>query len=412
MGYRGRLTVAKAKSLTTPGMYRADPTLYLRVAPSGAKSWIQRLTIDGRRHDLGLGGFPLISIAEAREQAFENRRKVRAGSNPLAEKRRATVPTFAEAAEKRIVAERPNWRGPKSERDWRACFNNYVFPQFGAIPVDQVEREDVLRALTPIWTTMPETARRIRGRIRKVFEWAQAHRYIRDNPAGEAINGALPTIRASQQHFRALPVAELPKALKTVRDREHHPAHPEHGGDAAVPRRLGQDALLCVHEHHREVGAGGAGRHVARVLLVAGNVRDEERPPGGLEAPVGDVDGDALLAFGLQAVHEERQVGIAPLGAVAARGPLDRRELVLEDRSALVEQPADQRALPVVHAAADHEVERRRHQKYPSRFFASMDASPSWSISRPRRSERSAASVSASTASTVSASLSTAAVSG
>ena len=218
MGYRGRLTVAKAKSLTTPGMYRADPTLYLRVAPSGAKSWIQRLTIDGRRHDLGLGGFPLISIAEAREQAFENRRKVRAGSNPLAEKRRATVPTFAEAAEKRIVAERPNWRGPKSERDWRACFNNYVFPQFGAIPVDQVEREDVLRALTPIWTTMPETARRIRGRIRKVFEWAQAHRYIRDNPAGEAINGALPTIRASQQHFRALPVAELPKALKMVRE--------------------------------------------------------------------------------------------------------------------------------------------------------------------------------------------------
>lgn len=218
MGYTGRLTVAKANSLTAPGMYRADPTLYLRIAPSGAKSWIQRLTIDGRRHDLGLGGFPLVSLVEAREQAFDNRRKVRMGGNPLAEKRRATVPTFAEAAEKRIVAERPNWRGPKSERDWRACFNNYVFPEFGAMPVDQVEREDVLRALTPIWTTMPETARRIRGRIRKVFEWAQAHRYIRDNPAGEAISGALPTIRAGQQHFRALPVAELPKALKTVRE--------------------------------------------------------------------------------------------------------------------------------------------------------------------------------------------------
>ena len=213
-----RLTVAKAKSLTTPGMYRADPTLYLRIAPSGAKSWIQRLTIDGRRHDLGLGGFPLVSLVEAREQAFDNRRKVRTGGNPLAEKRQAKTPTFAQAAEQRIVAERPNWRGPKSEKDWRASFENHVFPVFGALPVDQVEREDVLRALTPIWTTMPETARRIRGRIRKVFEWAQAHRYIRDNPAGEAINGALPTIRAGQQHFRALPVAELPKALRTLRE--------------------------------------------------------------------------------------------------------------------------------------------------------------------------------------------------
>ena len=85
------LTVAKAKSLTAPGMYRADPTLYLRIAPSGAKHWIQRLTIDGRRHDLGLGGFPVVSLAEAREQAFDNRRKVRAGGNPLAEKRAAMV---------------------------------------------------------------------------------------------------------------------------------------------------------------------------------------------------------------------------------------------------------------------------------------------------------------------------------
>ena len=81
------------------------------------------------------------------------------------------------------------------------------------------------------------------------------------------------------------------------------------------------------------------------------------------EAPVGDVDGDSLLAFGLQAVEEEREIGVVALGAVAARGPFDRRELVLEHRSALVEQPADQGALAVVHAPADHEAERRRHQK-------------------------------------------------
>ena len=75
------LTVAKAKSLSEPGLYRADPTLYLRIAPAGSKSWVQRLTIDGRRHDLGPGGFPLVTLAEAREQAFENRRRVRAAGN-------------------------------------------------------------------------------------------------------------------------------------------------------------------------------------------------------------------------------------------------------------------------------------------------------------------------------------------
>ena len=90
----GTLTVAKAKSLFTPGLYRADPTLHLRIAPGGSKSWVQRLGLDRRRHDLGLGGFPLVTLAEARAKAYENRKLARAGGDPLAAKRRAKTPTF------------------------------------------------------------------------------------------------------------------------------------------------------------------------------------------------------------------------------------------------------------------------------------------------------------------------------
>ena len=213
-----KLTAAKAKSLTEPGMHRADPTLYLRIAPSGAKHWIQRLTIDGRRHDLGLGGFPLVSLAEAREQAFENRRKVRAGGNPLAEKRRPNVPTFREATARTCEALRPRWGDGKHAADWTSSMERYAFPILGDLRVDRIQREDVLRVLTPIWGRKLETARRVRQRVRSVLRWAHAHGYVRENMAGEALDGALPSLTARKSHFRALPYREVPRALETVRE--------------------------------------------------------------------------------------------------------------------------------------------------------------------------------------------------
>lgn len=212
------LTAAKAKSLSRPGMYRADATLYLRIAPGGTKHWIQRLTIDGRRHDLGLGGFPLVSLAEARAKAFDNRRAVQTGRNPLAEKRRAKTPTFAVAAARTCDALRPRWRNGKHETDWMATLENHAFPILGGMSVDRIRREDVLRALTPIWTAKPETARRVRQRIRAVLRWCWAHGYVRENVAGEGIDGALPAMPAVKEHFRALPYGEVSDALDAVQE--------------------------------------------------------------------------------------------------------------------------------------------------------------------------------------------------
>ena len=110
----GRLTDVKVRSLKEPGRYGDVPgsTLYLVVAPGGSKSWVQRLAVDGRRRDIGLGGWPLTSLREARERAFLNRKLARDGGDPLALKRRAGVPTFEQAAGRTFEANRGRWRSP------------------------------------------------------------------------------------------------------------------------------------------------------------------------------------------------------------------------------------------------------------------------------------------------------------
>ena len=105
----GRLTVAMVRALSQPGRYGDGETLFLNVAPRGSKSWIQRLTVNGKGRDLGLGGWPLVTLAEAREQAFENRRLARRGGDPVADKPQAKAPTFREAAQRTFEANRSRW---------------------------------------------------------------------------------------------------------------------------------------------------------------------------------------------------------------------------------------------------------------------------------------------------------------
>ena len=176
----------------------------------------QRARILGRRHHLGLGGFPLVTLAEARAQAFENRRLARSGGDPLAAKRRAKPPTFRQAASRTCDALRPRWRNRKHATDWLATLERHAFPVLGNLAVDRIRGKDVLRVLTPIWTRRPETARRVRQRIRAVLRWCWAHGYVADNVAGEGIDGALPAMPAVKAHFRALPYPEVRAALEQV----------------------------------------------------------------------------------------------------------------------------------------------------------------------------------------------------
>ena len=129
--------------------------------------------------------------------------------------------------------------------------------------------------------------------------------------------------------------------------------------DVAVPVRLRQQALARIHQHHRQVGGGCAGGHVARVLLVTRAVGDDELALVRVEVAVGHVDGDALLAFGGQTIQQQRVIDALPLGAVPAAVLLQRGQLIVEQPLAVVQQATDQRALAVVHAAAGDEAQQR-----------------------------------------------------
>ena len=194
--------------------------LYLLVKPGpggGGKSWVQRLVIQGARRDLGLGGADLVTLAEARQAAWDNRRIARAGDDPRANGTRVS-PTFEEAAEQVIAMHRTAWReGGGSEAQWRASLETHVHPLIGRRPMHLVDTADVMAVLMPVWTSKHETAKRLRHRISAVMRWAIAQGYRTDNPAGEALGAALPKVDRTPNHFRALPYDQVGEALNKIR---------------------------------------------------------------------------------------------------------------------------------------------------------------------------------------------------
>lgn len=212
----GRLTATGVKAITEPGRYGDGDGLYLNIAKGGSKSWVQRITIDGRRRDLGLGSCKTVSLAEARERAHKRRVAVAQGRDPVAEERRGDVPTFAEAARAVHEANVPRWRNDKHASGWIRSLEIHAMPTIGSMRVDRIQQIDVLHILKPIWSVKAETARRVRQRIRTVLRWCQAHGYIKDNAAGEVIDGALPAMPRKRTHFRSLHYLEVADALSVV----------------------------------------------------------------------------------------------------------------------------------------------------------------------------------------------------
>lgn len=213
-----RLSAQTVRSLKLPGLHGDGNGLYLKVDPSGAKRWIQRIVIDGKRRDLGIGPLSLVSLADAREKALENRKLARAGGDPLAAKKRSMeVLTFKAAAEKVHELSKPTWRNEKHGNQWINTLTTYVFPVFGSKRVDTVTSADVLAALSPIWTSHPETARRVKQRMGSVLKWAVANGWRTDNPA-DAIGNALPKHdRSKVKHREALPYDAVAAAIQKVR---------------------------------------------------------------------------------------------------------------------------------------------------------------------------------------------------
>ena len=203
------LSATRAKALKDPGRYSDGGGLHLYISKAGRKSWVQRITIDGRRRDIGLGGFPSVSLAHAREKAADNRAAIAEGRDPLSEKRSPAMPTFREAVRAVHEANKPRWRNGKHVASWMQTLERHAMPTLGNTPLGRIDGGAVLQVLTPIWATRPETARRVRQRMRTVFRWAMAHGFMDTNPAGEAIDGALPRMPKVKTHLRALPYQEV-----------------------------------------------------------------------------------------------------------------------------------------------------------------------------------------------------------
>lgn len=213
------LSAVRVNAVKAPGRYADGNGLYLLVEPSGAKRWILRTVVQGRRTDIGLGGLSLYSLKDARERAMALRRLAREGGDPVAERKSARERgiTFEDAARAVHAEHSKSWKNKKHAAQWISTLEEYVFPIFGKKPVGQVDTPDVLNALSPIWLTKPETARRVRQRIGTVLDWAKAagHR-DGDNPV-HGVGKGLPKQSDRATHHAALPYGEVADFIAKLR---------------------------------------------------------------------------------------------------------------------------------------------------------------------------------------------------
>lgn len=227
------LTALEVQRLATPGLHFVGGVagLGLQVLPSGGRSWVLRMTMGTRRRDMGLGGYPDVTLSDARTAAREARAKVREGVDPIEEARAAlsalkatqlAALTFVQASEKYLAAKSSEWSNSKHRAQWESTLKTYAYPKLGSLLVKDIELAQVLSVLEPIWTTKTETASRVRGRIESVLDWATVHGYRQGmNPARwkghlDAVLAA-PGKVARVEHHRALAASEMGEFMSRLR---------------------------------------------------------------------------------------------------------------------------------------------------------------------------------------------------
>ncbi|GGD93676.1 integrase [Aureimonas endophytica] len=216
-------TAIKSANLKA-GRHSDGGGLYLNVAPAGSKSWLFMWVRDGKRREMGMGAYPSISLAKARKLAAECREHVGAGRDPIAERKAqrlaATEPTFGECANMVISAKTTSWRNEKHAAQWKMTLEIYAKPLRG-IRVSEIGTDEVLKVVSPLWSSKPETASRLRGRIETVLNFAKARGWrTGENPAlwrGHLENILPARPRLSRGHHAALPYQRLPALMKEIR---------------------------------------------------------------------------------------------------------------------------------------------------------------------------------------------------
>lgn len=230
------LSALEVNRLTAPGLHFVGGVagLALQVTVFGARSWILRVMIAGKRREMGLGGFPDVTLAGARDAARTARAKIKVGIDPIEDAKakrsallaaRSASVTFSEAATAYISAKEAEWSNSKHAAQWRSTLATYAFPVIGSIFVRDIEQSHILRVLEPIWLTKTETATRLRGRIENILDWARVSGYrTGDNPA--RWRGHLDKLLATPskvqkpEHHPALPFTEIGEFMAALRQQE------------------------------------------------------------------------------------------------------------------------------------------------------------------------------------------------
>ena len=213
---RKALTDTFIRRLRSPGKYSDHGRygLQLRVYPSGSRSWEQRIRIDGHERTIGLGSYPAVTLAEARDAALANKRIIVSGRNPLAARKRdAAVPTLADAVEAFLTIQ--NWKSDEAGK-WRKMFARWIPDELASRSVASIESDDIVPVLAPLFRKYTDTGRRLHHRLRRVMDWAISKKYRKDNPAGPHILSLLPK-RPPSGHHPAQPHGDVGPALAEVR---------------------------------------------------------------------------------------------------------------------------------------------------------------------------------------------------
>lgn len=223
-----------AAKLTKPGLHADGAGLYLHVGRGGTKSWVLRYSIYGRTREMGLGSLTAVGLADAREKAARARRLLADGVDPIdardserASRRAAATAamTFDEAAAAYIMSHRAGWKNAKHAAQWEATLKTYASPTIGDLPLQAIDTPIVLKVLQPIWSTKPETANRLRGRIERILDWARViGARTGENPARwRGHLGHLLPPRSKVRpvvHHAALPYAQVPALMAELREHE------------------------------------------------------------------------------------------------------------------------------------------------------------------------------------------------
>lgn len=215
-----QLNALSARRLTKSGRHADGSGLYLNVEATGTKSWILRVTVKGRARTIGLGSYLDVTLAEARDLATRLRKVAKSGGDPIIERDGDgdRVPTFEVAALKVFDQNKSAWRSKRHRDQWIDTLRDFAFPAIGRKRVDKIDSADILNVLQPIWLSKAETARRVKQRMRAVFDWCIAKHYRETMNPVDAVRMALPKQPSRRNnHHAALPYAELPAMLIDLR---------------------------------------------------------------------------------------------------------------------------------------------------------------------------------------------------